>query len=56
MHGREGTPEQAIATALLDDGRRAWGLSTDADVMGALADGEWVGHRVTLSATGDLLL
>jgi acetyl-CoA C-acetyltransferase len=56
MHGREGAPEQAIATVLLDDGRRAWGLSTDADVMGALSEGEWVGHRVTLSATGDLLL
>ena len=56
MHGREGTPEQAIATTLLDDGRRAWGLSTDADVMGALCEGEWVGYRVTLSATGDLLL
>ncbi len=56
MHGREGSPEQAISTCLLDDGRRAWGLSTDADVMGALTEGEWVGHRVTLSATGDILL
>ena len=36
MHGREGLPEQAIATCLLADGRRAWGLSTDGDVMGAL--------------------
>jgi acetyl-CoA C-acetyltransferase len=56
MHGRNGAPEQAIATCLLDDGRRAWGLSNDADLMGAMTDGEWVGRRLTLSATGDLLL
>ncbi len=56
MHGRDGAPEQAIATCLLDDGRRAWGLSSDPDLMGALLAGEWVGHRVTLSATGELLL
>src|SRR4029453_18995991 len=54
MHGRDGEPEQAIATCLLDDGRRAWGLSTEPDVMGALLEGEWVGHRGTLSATGAL--
>ena len=29
MHGRDGQPEQAIATCLLADGRRAWGLSSD---------------------------
>jgi len=56
MHGRDGTPEQAIATALLDDGRRAWGLSTEPGVMDALLEGEWVGTRVTVSAAGDLLL
>ena len=33
MHARDGAPEQAITTCLLDDGRRAWGLSDDADVM-----------------------
>ncbi len=56
MHARDGNPEQAIATCLLDDGRRAWGLSSDADVLAALGDGEWVGRRVTLSPTGDLRL
>ena len=55
MHGREGNPDQAIATTLLDDGRRAWALSTDADLMTAMLEGEWVGRRVTLSATGELL-
>jgi acetyl-CoA C-acetyltransferase len=56
MHGRDGVPEQAIATVLLDDGRRAWGLSSDPGVMAALCEGEWVGTRVTLSASGDLQL
>ena len=56
MHGREGTPEQAIATALLADGRRAWGLSSDPAVMTALGDGEWVGRPGRLDAEGSLLL
>ncbi len=54
MHDRDGAPEQAIATCLLADGRRAWGLSSDADVMGALVEGEWVGTAVTLAPAGDL--
>ena len=54
MHDRDGAPEQAIATCLLADGRRAWGLSSDGDVTGALVEGEWVGTAVTLSPAGDL--
>ena len=54
MHDRDGAPEQAIATCLLADGRRAWGLSSDADVTGALVEGEWVGTAVTLAPAGDL--
>ena len=56
MHGRDGSPEQAIATCLRDDGRRAWGLSTEPGVMEPLTEGEWVGHRAALSASGELLL
>jgi acetyl-CoA C-acetyltransferase len=52
MHGREGAAEQAIVTCLLDDGRRAWGLSADPDVMTALGEGEWVSRRVSLDAAG----
>ena len=52
MHGRDGAPEQAIATCLLADGRRAWGLSTDADVMAALLEGEWVGTEAALDDGG----
>jgi acetyl-CoA C-acetyltransferase len=56
MHARDGSPEQAIATGLLADGRRAWGLSADPAVMGALSDGEWVGRPARLDAEGALLL
>ena len=56
MHGRDGHPEQAITTCLLADGRRAWGLSGDTDVMAALGDGEWVGTPVTLHAAGTVHL
>jgi acetyl-CoA C-acetyltransferase len=56
MHGRDGTPEQAIATCLLADGRRAWGLSSDTDVMAALTRGEWVGRPARLDAEEGLLL
>ena len=51
MHDRDGSPEQAITTCLLADGRRAWGLSSDADVMAALGEGEWVGRRRRPSTT-----
>jgi len=56
MHARDGAPEQAIATCLLDDGRRAWATSTDTDVMSPLLDGEWVGHRASLGVNGTLHL
>jgi acetyl-CoA C-acetyltransferase len=56
MHDRDGAPEQAIATCLLPDGRRAWGLSSDTDVMSALTEGEWVGRPARLDSEGALLL
>ena len=56
MHSREGIPEKLISTCLLADGRRAWGLSDDADTAAAVCDGEWVGRAVTLDAEGTLLV
>jgi acetyl-CoA C-acetyltransferase len=56
MHGRDGTPEQAIATGLLADGRRAWGLSADPATMAALGEGEWVGRPARVDAEVALLL
>jgi acetyl-CoA C-acetyltransferase len=52
MHDRNGSPELAIATCLIPDGRRAWGTSTDAGLLGALREGEWVGRAVSLDAEG----
>ncbi len=56
MFDREGAPDRAIAACLLDDGRRAWGTSTDGDVTAAMCDGEWVGRSVDLDDAGDLHL
>jgi acetyl-CoA C-acetyltransferase len=54
MHDREGAPEQAIASCLLKDGRRAWGISGQAEVTHALLKGEWVGTPITLTPTGGI--
>jgi acetyl-CoA C-acetyltransferase len=54
MFDRDGRPERSIASCLLDDGRRAWGASTSSDVTAAMCEGEWVGRRVELDASGDL--
>ncbi len=54
MFDREGSPEQALASCLLGDGRRAWATSGESDVTTALLDGEWVGGRVVVSASGQL--
>ena len=52
MHARDGAPERAILTALLEDGRRAWGTSEDAATCAAMCDGEWVGRQVTFAPDG----
>lgn len=54
MHSREGQPEKAIAACLLDDGRRAWGMSEEPGLATAMCSGEWVGRSVELDPTGTL--
>jgi acetyl-CoA C-acetyltransferase len=56
MYSREAAPEQAIASCLLADGRRAWATSNEPAIATAMIEGEWVGRTVTLSPTGDLLV
>jgi acetyl-CoA C-acetyltransferase len=56
MFDRDGAPEQAIASCLRHDGRRAWALSGETDVTTALLDGEWVGRHVTVGSGGELRL
>jgi len=52
MFSRDSGPEQAIASCLLADGRRAWGISIDTDLTTAMCEGEWVGTAVTMTADG----
>ena len=54
MYSREAQPERPIAACLLADGRRAWGMSTDADLATAMCEGEWVGRSIELAADGIL--
>jgi acetyl-CoA C-acetyltransferase len=54
MFSRESAPEQAIASCLLPDGRRAWGMSSDPALATAMCDGEWVGTSVDLGDDGTL--
>ena len=55
MHDREGGIERIIATCILDDGRRAWGDSTDEGMGRDMCANEWVGKRIRLDASGTLL-
>ena len=54
MFSRTSTPEQAIASVLLADGRRAWGISSEPGLAAAMCEGEWVGTSVTLTDDGTL--
>ncbi len=56
MHGRDGEPEQAIVAMLLDDGRRAWGTTDDADALATLVAEDVIGRRVHRSAEGRVSL
>ena len=51
-HDREGAPETGVVACLLEDGRRAWGTTTDADLMRALTTEDLVGRPATLRADG----
>jgi acetyl-CoA C-acetyltransferase len=54
MHDRTGAPERAIASCLLADGRRAWGVCDEAEVTESFLEGEWVGTEVTLTPSGGI--
>ena len=54
MHDRAGRPERLIASAIRNDGRRAWIVSDDPNVASAYAQGEHVGDRVRLRRSGEL--
>jgi hypothetical protein len=52
MHDREGAPETGILSCLLDDGRRAWGTTTDAEALGVMLSEELAGRRIHLDPDG----
>ena len=52
VHGRESKPEKAIVSCLLADGRRAWGNSTEVEVMKLLVSEETAGRSGHLDPEG----
>ncbi|MDP1805311.1 MAG: hypothetical protein Q8K72_09110, partial [Acidimicrobiales bacterium] len=52
MHDRDGAPENGIVVGLLDDGRRAIGTSTDADVLKVLVSEDLAGRRARVGPDG----
>ena len=52
MHDRDGAPERAIIAALLPDGRRVWGSSSDPAVMERFVTVETHGDRGTIDSEG----
>ena len=55
MHERDGSMSNAIVPCLTSDGRRAWGGSTDQDLMQAMTTDDLIGRKATLKA-GTILL
>lgn len=56
MHDRDGSPEAAFAALLLDDGRRAWGTTTDPDTMATMVAEEMIGRVVERTEQGQITL
>jgi acetyl-CoA C-acetyltransferase len=52
MHDREGAPETGILVGLLDDGRRAWGTSTEPGTVKGMATDDLTGRRATIRPDG----
>ncbi|MDJ0866523.1 MAG: hypothetical protein QNK03_10475 [Myxococcota bacterium] len=52
-YGREG-PRSATVACLRDDGRRAWAVSDDEQLLAAMQTEELCGRRVALRADGTL--
>jgi acetyl-CoA C-acetyltransferase len=52
MHGKDGQPELGLVALLLDDGRRAWGTTDDADAVSLMAAEDVIDRRVQRRADG----
>ncbi len=56
MHERDGSMARGHAAVLLPDGRRAWGVTNDADAMASMVVDDLVGAPVSLAADGAMTL
>lgn len=56
MHGKDGAPEVAFAALLLDDGRRAWGTTTDPDALAVMVAEDMIERTVHRAANGQITL
>ncbi len=54
MHDRDGSPETGYAALRMPDGRRAWGVTTDPDLMKAMTTEELIGRTVSVTPDGAL--
>jgi acetyl-CoA C-acetyltransferase len=52
MHDRASAPETGIVVGLLDDGRRAWGVTTEPGLVKAMVTEDLAGVRIELHADG----
>jgi hypothetical protein len=52
MHDRDGEPASGIIVGLLDDGRRAWGTTTNADHLHTMLTTEMGGQPVYVHPDG----
>jgi acetyl-CoA C-acetyltransferase len=52
MHDKDGRPELGLLALLLDDGRRAWGKTEDADDLARMVADDVIGERVRREADG----
>jgi len=52
LHGREGDPENGFVVGLMADGRRAWGITQDADQLRTLVTEELAGRKAELRPDG----
>ncbi|MET0727474.1 MAG: acetyl-CoA acetyltransferase [Acidimicrobiales bacterium] len=56
MHDRDGNPERGILAGLVDDGRRAWGLTSDPATMKAMVAEDLAGRTATLREDSEVEL
>ncbi|MDP1821368.1 MAG: acetyl-CoA acetyltransferase [Acidimicrobiales bacterium] len=52
MHDREGRPEVGLVVGLMADGQRAWGTTTDADLVQTMVAEELAGRKANLRPDG----